>query len=100
MQRPAVERAAVHLHEGCLHEVLGSRLDYGAGAVGDGPAEHEDWGPVLRYDPLVPDPPGGKFAGKPHVGERDGEVVAKGYEVHGLKRRASSFNTDRLDHIY
>jgi len=27
-------------------------------------------------------------------------LLAKGYEVHGLLRRASSFNTDRLDHIY
>jgi GDPmannose 4,6-dehydratase len=27
-------------------------------------------------------------------------LLEKGYEVHGLKRRASSFNTDRLDHIY
>jgi GDPmannose 4,6-dehydratase len=27
-------------------------------------------------------------------------LVAKGYEVHGLKRRSSSFNTDRVDHIY
>jgi GDPmannose 4,6-dehydratase len=27
-------------------------------------------------------------------------LLAKGYEVHGLKRRASSHNTDRLDHIY
>src|ERR1017187_568106 len=27
-------------------------------------------------------------------------LLAKGYEVHGLKRRASSFNTDRLDYIY
>jgi len=27
-------------------------------------------------------------------------LLAKGYEVHGLKRRASSFNTDRLDHMY
>jgi GDPmannose 4,6-dehydratase len=27
-------------------------------------------------------------------------LLAKGYEVHGLKRRASSFNTDRLDRIY
>jgi GDPmannose 4,6-dehydratase len=26
-------------------------------------------------------------------------LLAKGYEVHGLKRRASSFNTDRVDHI-
>ncbi len=26
-------------------------------------------------------------------------LLAKGYEVHGLKRRASSFNTDRIDHI-
>lgn len=25
---------------------------------------------------------------------------AKGYEVHGIKRRASSFNTQRVDHIY
>jgi GDPmannose 4,6-dehydratase len=27
-------------------------------------------------------------------------LLDKGYEVHGLKRRASSFNSDRLDHIY
>jgi len=27
-------------------------------------------------------------------------LLAKGYEVHGLKRRASSFNTDRLDPIF
>jgi GDPmannose 4,6-dehydratase len=27
-------------------------------------------------------------------------LLAKGYEVHGLKRRASSFNTERIDHLY
>lgn len=27
-------------------------------------------------------------------------LLKKGYEVHGIKRRASSFNTDRVDHIY
>ncbi len=27
-------------------------------------------------------------------------LLAKGYEVHGLKRRSSSFNTDRIDHLY
>jgi GDPmannose 4,6-dehydratase len=27
-------------------------------------------------------------------------LLAKGYEVHGLKRRASSFNTARVDHIF
>jgi len=27
-------------------------------------------------------------------------LLAKGYEVHGLIRRSSTFNTDRLDHIY
>lgn len=27
-------------------------------------------------------------------------LLAKGYEVHGLKRRASSFNTSRIDHLY
>jgi GDPmannose 4,6-dehydratase len=27
-------------------------------------------------------------------------LLGKGYEVHGLKRRASSFNTDRIDHLY
>ena len=36
---------------------------------------------------------------------QDGSYLAellldKGYEVHGLKRRASSFNTDRVDHLY
>ena len=27
-------------------------------------------------------------------------LLSKGYEVHGIKRRSSSFNTQRLDHIY
>jgi GDPmannose 4,6-dehydratase len=27
-------------------------------------------------------------------------LLAKGYEVHGIKRRASLFNTDRIDHIF
>jgi GDPmannose 4,6-dehydratase len=27
-------------------------------------------------------------------------LLKKGYEVHGLKRRSSSFNTDRIDHLY
>ena len=27
-------------------------------------------------------------------------LLAKGYEVHGIKRRASSLNTDRIDHLY
>jgi len=36
---------------------------------------------------------------------QDGAYLAelflkKGYEVHGVKRRASSFNTDRIDHLY
>lgn len=36
---------------------------------------------------------------------QDGSYLAeflldKGYEVHGIKRRASSFNTSRIDHIY
>ncbi|MEO8464218.1 MAG: GDP-mannose 4,6-dehydratase [Gammaproteobacteria bacterium] len=27
-------------------------------------------------------------------------LLDRGYEVHGIKRRASSFNTDRIDHLY
>jgi GDPmannose 4,6-dehydratase len=27
-------------------------------------------------------------------------LLAKGYEVHGIKRRTSLFNTDRIDHLY
>ena len=27
-------------------------------------------------------------------------LLNKGYEVHGIKRRSSSFNTDRIDHLY
>lgn len=39
------------------------------------------------------------------IAGQDGSYLAeflleKGYEVHGIKRRASSFNTQRLDHIY
>src|SRR6201996_1730098 len=27
-------------------------------------------------------------------------LIGKGYQVHGIKRRSSSFNTDRIDHLY
>ena len=27
-------------------------------------------------------------------------LLEKGYMVHGIKRRASLFNTDRIDHLY
>ena len=27
-------------------------------------------------------------------------LLEKGYEVHGIKRRSSSFNTERIDHLY
>src|SRR5208283_5564361 len=27
-------------------------------------------------------------------------LSAKGYEIHGLKRRSSSLNTERVDHLY
>ena len=27
-------------------------------------------------------------------------LLSKGYEVHGVKRRSSLFNTQRIDHIY
>ena len=27
-------------------------------------------------------------------------LLSKGYEVHGIKRRASSFNTSRIDHLF
>src|SRR5277367_5491726 len=27
-------------------------------------------------------------------------LISKGYEVHGILRRASTFNTDRIDHLY
>jgi GDPmannose 4,6-dehydratase len=29
-----------------------------------------------------------------------GFLLKKGYEVHGLIRRASTFNTERIDHLY
>ena len=28
------------------------------------------------------------------------QLLEKGYEVHGLVRRSSSFNTERIDHLY
>ncbi|MCX7058384.1 MAG: GDP-mannose 4,6-dehydratase, partial [Proteobacteria bacterium] len=42
---------------------------------------------------------------RPGITGQDGSYLAefllqKGYEVHGIKRRASSFNSDRIDHLY
>lgn len=49
--------------------------------------------------------PGGKVALITGITGQDGSylaefLLAKGYEVHGIRRRASSFNTQRIDHIY
>ena len=27
-------------------------------------------------------------------------LLEKGYDVHGIKRRSSTFNTNRIDHLY
>lgn len=48
---------------------------------------------------------GGKVALITGITGQDGSYLAellleKGYEVHGIKRRMSSFNTQRIDHIY
>ena len=47
----------------------------------------------------------GKVALITGITGQDGSYLAeflleKGYEVHGIKRRASLFNTDRIDHLY
>ena len=47
----------------------------------------------------------GKVALITGITGQDGSYLAeflleKGYEVHGIKRRSSSFNTDRIDHLY
>ena len=39
------------------------------------------------------------------ITSQDGSYLAellleKDYEVHGIKRRSSSFNTERIDHLY
>ena len=49
--------------------------------------------------------PSGKVALITGITGQDGAYLAellleKGYEVHGIKRRASLFNTDRIDHLY
>jgi GDPmannose 4,6-dehydratase len=51
------------------------------------------------------DPPMKKIALITGITGQDGAYLAelllgKGYEVHGVKRRASLFNTDRIDHLY
>jgi GDPmannose 4,6-dehydratase len=50
-------------------------------------------------------PPNGKVALITGVTGQDGAylaefLLAKGYRVHGVKRRSSSFNTARVDHLY
>ena len=49
--------------------------------------------------------PGGKRALVTGITGQDGSylaefLLAKGYEVHGIIRRSSSFNTDRIDHLF
>ena len=62
-----------------------------------------------RWSPsFSPDPRGGRLPKRALITGITGQdgsylaefLLAKGYEVHGLKRRASSFNTERIDHLY
>lgn len=54
---------------------------------------------------MIPSHANGKVALITGITGQDGSYLAeflleKGYEVHGIKRRASLFNTQRIDHIY
>jgi GDPmannose 4,6-dehydratase len=54
---------------------------------------------------MAPSKPNGKVALVTGVTGQDGAYLAelllhKGYTVHGIKRRSSLFNTDRIDHLY
>jgi len=54
---------------------------------------------------MAPPKPNGKVALVTGVTGQDGAylaelLLAKGYTVHGIKRRSSLFNTDRIDHLY
>src|SRR5450756_387786 len=60
---------------------------------------------MRRFDAIMPRMTDKKVALITGVTGQDGSYLAefllkKGYEVHGIKRRASSFNTDRIDHLY
>ena len=53
----------------------------------------------------MPDKTSAKSALITGITGQDGSYLAelllqKGYSVHGIKRRASSFNTTRIDHLY
>jgi GDPmannose 4,6-dehydratase len=61
----------------------------------------------MASTPLPPTPPasGRKKALITGITGQDGSYLAelllgKGYEVHGIIRRSSSFNTDRIEHLY
>jgi len=63
---------------------------------------HVTWG--MRYEPWNPNPMS-KTALITGITGQDGAylaefLLAKGYAVHGIKRRTSLFNTDRIDHLY
>ena len=54
---------------------------------------------------MTPGTPNGRKALITGITGQDGSYLAellleKGYEVHGLIRRSSSFNTGRIDHLY
>ncbi len=56
----------------------------------------------LKADHTPSGPPTALITG---ITGQDGSYLAellleKGYEVHGVKRRAISFNTTRIDHLY
>jgi GDPmannose 4,6-dehydratase len=78
------------------------------GQSGDPPAPNDkklDWLHPASREEQVMQKNESKVALITGVTGQDGAYLAefllkKGYTVHGIKRRASSFNTDRIDHLY
>jgi GDPmannose 4,6-dehydratase len=66
---------------------------------------YENRSPPTDFPIAIPPGPPTKVAQITGITGEDGAYLTEclmglGYLVHGIKRRASSFNTDRIDHLY
>ena len=71
-------------------------------SFGLSPEHHHLLSITFSSPPTTPQPKTALITG---ITGQDGSYLAellleKGYQVHGIKRRASSFNTSRIDHLY
>ena len=97
--------ASASIHQDIILSAMCSEMVDPSKLIADNPRPHVQLGPASTTITLNAGSLAMKKALITGITGQDGAYLAemlleKNYEVHGIKRRASLFNTDRIDHLY